>query len=95
MRDRSRRVLIYTAAILIAPLPLVPFERGTPEFRLALLASMALVMAAGAYVIRGEWGRPRPMYATKLLIAAIITAIAAAVIAALAILDVSAGAGLR
>lgn len=78
MTARSRRVLAYTLTILIAPLPLMPFEPGTRPFVLVLLPSMAAIILAGLYVIRGEWPAPgRPLYATKLLIAATMTLVAA------------------
>ena len=60
MSGRAKRVLVLTASLLAAPLPVMPFEKGTREFALSL-AACGLVLALGSlYVLRGEW-RDRPL----------------------------------
>ena len=71
---RGKRVIVYTAALLVAPLPAMPFERGTREFALAVLAWGAALGLASFYVARGEARlRARPLVGTKMLIASVIT----------------------
>lgn len=54
MSGRAKRVLVYTAALLTAPLPVMPWERGTHEFALSL-APCGLILALGSlYALRGE-----------------------------------------
>ena len=54
MSGRAKRVLVYTASLLAAPLPVMPYEKGTREFMLAL-AVCGLVLALGSfYALRGE-----------------------------------------
>lgn len=54
MSGQGKRVLLYTASLLTAPLPLMPFEKGEREFGLAL-AACALVLTLGSfYLFRGE-----------------------------------------
>ena len=73
MSGRTKRVLVYTAALLTAPLPLMPWERGTREFVIALVPC-GLVLALGSYyVLRGEWGRPRGLLGNKLVASSSIT----------------------
>ena len=74
MSGRGKRVLIYTAALLTAPLPVMPFERGTREFAWAALACGVILSAGSFYAARGEWRvKPRLLVGTKLLVAAAIT----------------------
>jgi hypothetical protein len=76
MRDETKRVVVYTAALLLAPVPVMPFERGTRGFALALVACGAALALASLYVVRGEWPRKgRPLWATKMLAAAVITSL--------------------
>ena len=71
---RGRRVLIYTAALLVAPLPAMPFEWGTREFALGVLVWGAALGLASFYVARGEARlKARPLVGTKMLIASLIT----------------------
>lgn len=71
---RGRRVLVYTAALLLAPLPAMPFERGTREFALAVLAWGAALGLASLYVARGEARlKARSLVGTKMLVASVIT----------------------
>lgn len=74
MNAETKRVVLYTAAILLTPLPLIPFERGTRGFALTLAACGAALALASYYVVRGEWPRKgRPLWATKMLASAVIT----------------------
>jgi hypothetical protein len=71
---RGRRVLVYTAALLLAPLPVMPFAKGTREFAWAVAACGAALSAASYYVARGEWRlRHRGPLGLKLLAASLIT----------------------
>jgi hypothetical protein len=71
---RAKRVLVYTACLLIAPLPVMPTEKGTREFALALIACGAILALSSFYVVQGEMRiRPRMLVGTKLLISAFIT----------------------
>jgi hypothetical protein len=81
VRPRSRRVLVYTLSLLLGFMPLMPFEPRTREFQFALIATCAILIVSGLYVIRGErMEKSRPMYAVKLMIAATITTFAAIVV---------------
>jgi hypothetical protein len=74
MSGRAKRVLVYTAALLIAPVPLMPFVRGTWEFASAVLACGVILGAGSFYAARGEWRvRPRGLLGNKLLAASVIT----------------------
>jgi hypothetical protein len=87
MTPRPKRVLVYTLALLLAPVPLMPFEPGSRPFVLTLFPSMSVLVLAGVYVIRGELpAKGRPLYATKLLIAATMTSITAVLVLAFALL---------
>jgi hypothetical protein len=73
MTGRAKRVFVYTAALLSAPLPLMPWERGTRESVVALVPC-GLVLALGSlYVLRGELGGPRGLLGNKLVAASSIT----------------------
>lgn len=54
MSGRAKRVLVYTLALLGAPMPLMPYVPGTREFALALSVCGAILAAASFYVARGE-----------------------------------------
>ncbi|HEX8500519.1 MAG TPA: hypothetical protein VF659_08015 [Pyrinomonadaceae bacterium] len=74
MSGRAKRVLVYTAALLTAPLPVMPFGRGTREFALALVPCGLSLALASLYVLRGEWRLgSRGLLGTKLLAASLIT----------------------
>lgn len=67
-------MLVYTAGLLLAPLPVMPFAPGTREFAWAVGACGALLAAASFYVARGEWRlRHRGLLGWKLLAASLIT----------------------
>ena len=72
--DRGRRVLVYAAALLLAPLPVMPFAKGTDEFAWAVAVCGAALAAASHYVARGEWRlKQRGLLGNKLLAASLIT----------------------
>lgn len=74
MSGRGKRVLIYTASLLIAPMPVMPYEKGTREFALAVVACGAILTLSSFYVARGELRiKPRLLVGTKLLAASLIT----------------------
>ena len=71
---RARRVLVYTASLLVAPLPAMPYERGTREFAFALAAWGAVTTLSSLYVARGELRlRHRGLLGDKLLATSLIT----------------------
>ena len=71
---RAKRVTIYTASLLIAPLPVMPYERGTREFALALIACGVFLTLSSFYVVDGERRlKARSLVGNKLLVASIIT----------------------
>jgi hypothetical protein len=73
---RAKRVLVYTIALLTAPVPVMPYEKGTREFALALIICGAVLTFSGFYVVTGEWGeKHRPLFASRLLAASLITLI--------------------
>ena len=71
---RAKRILLYTASLLIAPMPVMPFETGTREYALAIMACAAILMLSSFYVARGELRlSPRSLLGNKLLAASFIT----------------------
>ena len=73
MSGRGKRVLVYTASLLAAPLPVMPFERGTREFAFALIACGLALSLGSFYVVRGEWRGPRGPLGDRLLASSLIT----------------------
>lgn len=74
MSGRGRRVLVYTASLLLAPLPAMPYARGTREFAFALAACGAVLTLASLHVARGELRlRHRGLLGNKLLATSLIT----------------------
>ena len=74
MSGRARRVLVYTAALLTAPVPVMPFEKGTRPFALAGAACGLVLALASLYVARGELRlRHRGLLGAKLLASSLIT----------------------
>ncbi len=74
MSGRGKRVLVYTAALLLAPVPVMPVEKGTREFALSLVACGAALSLASFYVARGELRlRHRSLLGNKLLASSLIT----------------------
>ena len=71
---RARRVIVYTASLLAAPVPVMPFERGTREFALAAVACGAVLALSSFYVARGEMRlKARGLVGNKLLAASLLT----------------------
>ena len=71
---RAKRVLVYTVSLLTAPMPLMPYVKGTREFAFALLVCGAILTLASFYVVQGEMRiKSRPLVGHKLLAASLIT----------------------
>ena len=74
MSGRAKRVLVYTASLLVAPTPVMPFVKGTREFAWAALVCGVILSAGSFYAARGEWRvKPRSPVGDKLLAASAIT----------------------
>lgn len=74
LSGRARRVLVYTAALLIAPMPVMPYEKGEREFAWAVMVCGAILALASFYVMRGELRlKYRGLLSYKLLASSIIT----------------------
>ena len=74
MSNRGKRVLVYTAALLIAPLPVIPFVPGTREFAFALIICGTILSLSSIYVARGEMrGSGRDLLGNKLIATSLIT----------------------
>jgi hypothetical protein len=74
MSGRAKRVLVYTASLLIAPLPVMPFVRGTREFALGVAACGVILSLGSFYVARGEWRlEARGLLGNKMLASSFIT----------------------
>lgn len=83
---RARRVLIYTASLLVAPMPLMPFAKGTREYALAGAACGAILALSSFYVLRGELRlKARGTLGDKLVAASLITLVFALSILAVSI----------
>jgi hypothetical protein len=74
MSGRAKRVLIYTVSLLTAPLPIMPYVKGTREYALAIMACGAILSLSSFYVVRGESKlKARGLVGNKLLAASLIT----------------------
>lgn len=74
MSGRTKRVIVYTASLLIAPLPVMPYVKGTREFAFALVVCGVILSVGSFYVARGEWKlEARGLLGNKLLAASSIT----------------------
>ena len=74
MSDRAKRVLVYTASLLLAPIPVMPFERGTREFAWSLVPCGIILALASFYVARGEIrNKAHDLLGMKLIGASVIT----------------------
>jgi hypothetical protein len=74
MSGRGKRVLVYTAALLLGPLPAMPFAWGTRGFALGVAAWGGVWALASLYVARGELRlRARGLLGMKLLASSLIT----------------------
>lgn len=71
---RARRVLVYTVSLLIAPMPVMPYVKGTREYALSIMACGAILTLASFYVVQGELKlKHRALLGNKLLAASFIT----------------------
>jgi hypothetical protein len=71
---RAKRVVIYTASLLIAPTPIMAYEKGTRDFALAVLACGVIFSVSSLYVVGGERRlKSRSLLNLKLLATASIT----------------------
>ena len=71
---RAKRVMVYTTTLLTAPMPIMPFEKGTREFALAVIACGVFLSLSSFYVVEGERRlKSRSLLGMKLLAAATIT----------------------
>ena len=71
---RTKRVLVYTASLLLAPLPVMPYVRGTREYTVAVCGSNLTL--SSLYVVRGEARlKARSLLGNKLLAASLITSV--------------------
>ena len=74
MSGRAKRVLIYTASLLTAPMPIMPYVKGTREYALAIMACGAILSLSSFYVVRGELKlKARGLLGNKLLASSLIT----------------------
>ena len=72
--SRAKRVIVYTASLLIAPMPVMPFEKGTREYVLAIMMCSIILSLSSFYVVRGEARlKSRSLVGNKLLAASLIT----------------------
>ena len=71
---RAKRVLVYTASLLVAPMPVMPYEKGTREYALAVMACGAILALSSFYVVQGEMRlKSRPLVGNKMLATSLIT----------------------
>jgi heme/copper-type cytochrome/quinol oxidase subunit 3 len=74
LSGRAGRVLVYTASLLTAPMPVMPYVRGTREYAWAVMACGAILTLSSFYVVRGEMRvKHRGLLGNKLLAASLIT----------------------
>jgi hypothetical protein len=74
LSGRAKRVLVYTASLLVAPLPLMPYVKGTREFAFALVVCGAILSLGSFYVARGELKlKARGLLGNKLVASSLIT----------------------
>lgn len=67
-------MLVYTASLLIAPVPVMPYAKGTREYALAVMGCGLILTLSSFYVVRGELRiKPRGLTGNKLLAASLIT----------------------
>jgi hypothetical protein len=71
---RTKRILVYTASLLTAPMLVMPYSRGSREFALAVMGCGAVLIFSSFYVVKGEMRiKPRTLLGNKLLAASLIT----------------------
>lgn len=74
MSGRAKRVLVYTASLLIAPMPVMPYEKGTREYAFAVMTCGLILTLSSFYTAHGELKiKPRALLGNKLLASSIIT----------------------
>jgi hypothetical protein len=74
MSGRSKRVLVYTVSLLAAPLPVMPWAKGTYEFVVSLVPCGVILALGSFYALRGELRlRARGLLGQKLVAASAIT----------------------
>lgn len=74
MSGRAKRVLVYTVALLVAPMPVMPFVKGTRAYAVTIAVCGAVLALSSFYVARGELKlEARSLLGTKLLAASLIT----------------------
>ena len=74
MSGRAKRVLVYTAALLIAPMPIMPFVKGTREYVIAIMICGIILSLSSYYVAQGEMKlKARSLLGNKLLASSLIT----------------------
>lgn len=74
MTSRAKRVIVYTTSLLMAPMPIMPFEKGTREFVVAIMGCGMILALSSLYVVRGETKlTDRSLVGNKLLAASVIT----------------------
>ena len=74
MSGRAKRVIVYTASLLIAPLPIMPYEKGERAYPFAILVCGVVLALSSFYVAQGELRiKPRSLLGNKLLAASSIT----------------------
>ena len=67
-------MVVYTATLLISPILVMPFEKGTRGFVFALIACGALLSVGSLYAALGECRlKARALLGNKILAASIIT----------------------
>ena len=54
MSGRGKRVLIYTASLLVAPMPMMPFAKGERGYVWAIMACGFILSLSSFYVVQGE-----------------------------------------
>ena len=71
---RAKRVILYTASLLIAPMPIMPFEKGTRGYVLGVMMCGAVLTLSSLSVVQGERRlHARGLLGNKLLAASLIT----------------------
>ncbi len=91
LNERTKRVLVYTASLLVAPLPLMPYDKGTRAFTLALVVCSTILMLSSYYVVHRELPlKHRPLFATKMLVAAFFTLVFAIALLVAALIHLAA-----
>ena len=71
---RGKRIFVYTASLLGAPLLAMPFVKGTREFALAIMGWGAILSFSSSYLLQVEVKvKSRSLLSRKLLATSLIT----------------------